>query len=292
MHKEILKKWGLYFIMLSIVCSFTGCSSMASKMNDIEEAKLSAENEKSEALETTEEYKSDKNSTEDNTTQYKSETSEHATTEVEKTAEIEETTEVSEENTLEGVNNDVTDIPDSEWKSAYEGRIREILDEKGYVDGYLYDVDQNGIPELFIGDSNLPQGETYTYTSDGMISLGSIASAFGHMYYKNGYLIKQSSTGGSPGKIWVTAWNFDGTTFQTVVELEFDCRLGDDSKPLVSGAGSYDEAVGIIEDLGMTASFTDMEFDGETYCQMNIDVSGLESIPKYDDDFITAVENY
>ena len=36
MHKEILKKWGLYFIMLSIVCSFTGGSSMASTMNDIE----------------------------------------------------------------------------------------------------------------------------------------------------------------------------------------------------------------------------------------------------------------
>ena len=188
---------------------------------------------------------------------------------------------------------DTAKIDVSEWKSAYKDRIQEIIDEHSYIYGYLYDVDGNGIPELFISDSNLPQGESYTYTNDGMVSLGSIAGAFSHLYYKDGCLIRQASSGGSPGPIWVSVLKFNGADVQTVNDLEFGEKLGSDGKPEVTGAGSYDEAVSIAEGYGMSVSFTEMEFDGETYCQVEVDASGLEGLMSYEnDDFIAAVENY
>lgn len=294
MRKNLFKRCGITLVTAAMACSLAGCTSVTEKMNEINNKEVTSEN-----VVTTENTEN----TENPKAEVKSEKSEEETekkTEADTTAEADTTEEITTESeaTTEAAislesGGDTTKIEASEWKSAYKGRIQEIIDERSYIDGYLYDVDGNGIPELFISDSNLPQGESYTYTKDGMVSLGSIASAFSHLYYKDGCLIRQASSGGSPGQIWVSVWKFNGADVQTVNELEFGYKLGSDGKPEVTGAGSYDEAVSIAEGYGMSVSFTEMEFDGETYCQVEVDTSGLEGLMIYEnDDFIAAVENY
>lgn len=293
MRKNLFKRCGITLVTAAMACSLAGCTSVAEKMYEINNKEVTSEN-----VVTTEDTETKDNSN----SEVKSEKSEETEkkTETDTTAEPDTTEEIttdSEAATEAAISlesgGDTTKIEASEWKSAYKGRIQEIIDEHSYIYGYLYDVDGNGIPELFISDSNLPQGETYTYTQDGMVSLGSIAGAFSHLYYKDGCLIRQASSGGSPGPIWVNVWKFNGTDVQTVNELEFGEKLGSDGKPEVTGAGSYDEAVSIAEGYGMSVSFTEMEFDGETYCQVEVDASGLEGLMSYEnDDFIAAVENY
>lgn len=293
MRKKLFKRCGITLVTAAMACSLAGCTSVTEKMNEINNKEVTSEN-----VVTTENTENKANSN----SEVKSEKSEETEkkTEVDTTAEIDTTEEIttdSEAATEAAISlesgGDTAKIEASEWKSAYKDRIQEIIDEHSYIDGYLYDVDGNGIPELFIRDSNLPQSETYTYTQDGMVSLGSIAGAFSHLYYKDGCLIRQASSGGSPGPIWVSVLKFNGTDVQTVNELEFGEKLGSDGKPEVTGAGSYDEAVSIAEGYGMSVSFTEMEFDGETYCQVEVDTSGLEGLMSYEnDDFIAAVENY
>lgn len=293
MRKNLFKRCGITLVTAAMACSLAGCTSVAEKMDEINNKEVTSEN-----VVTTENTETKANSN----SEVKSEKSEETEkkTETDTTAEPDTTEEIttdSEAATEAAISlesgGDTTKIEASEWKSAYKDRIQEIIDEHSYIYGYLYDVDGNGIPELFISDSNLPQGETYTYTQDGMVSLGSIAGAFSHLYYKDGCLIRQVSSGGSPGPIWVSVLKFNGTDVQTVNELEFGEKLGSDGKPEVTGAGSYDEAVSIAEGYGMSVSFTEMEFDGETYCQVEVDASGLEGLMSYDnDDFIAAVENY
>lgn len=293
MRKNLFKRCGITLVTAAMACSLAGCTSVAEKMDEINNKEVTSEN-----VVTTENTETKANSN----SEVKSEKSEETEkkTETDTTAEPDTTEEIttdSEAATEAAISlesgGDTTKIEASEWKSAYKGRIQEIIDEHSYIYGYLYDVDGNGIPELFISDSNLPQGETYTYTQDGMVSLGSIAGAFSHLYYKDGCLIRQASSGGSPGPIWVSVLKFNGTDVQTVNELEFGDKLGSDGKPEVTGAGSYDEAVSIAEGYGMSVSFTEMEFDGETYCQVEVDTSGLEGLMSYEnDDFIAAVENY
>lgn len=293
MRKKLFKRCGITLVTAAMACSLAGCTSVAEKMDEINNKEVTSEN-----VVTTEDTETKDNSN----SEVKSEKSEETEkkTETDTTAEPDTTEEIttdSEAATEAAISlesgGDTTKIEASEWKSAYKDRIQEIIDEHSYIYGYLYDVDGNGIPELFISDSNLPQGETYTYTQDGMVSLGSIAGAFSHLYYKDGCLIRQASSGGSPGPIWVSVLKFNGTDVQTVNELEFGEKLGSDGKPEVTGAGSYDEAVSIAEGYGMSVSFTEMEFDGETYCQVEVDASGLEGLMSYEnDDFIAAVENY
>jgi hypothetical protein len=293
MRKKLFKRCGITLVTAAMACSLAGCTSVAEKMDEINNKEVTSEN-----VVTTEDTETKDNSN----SEVKSEKSEETEkkTETDTTAEPDTTEEIttdSEAATEAAISlesgGDTAKIEASEWKSAYKDRIQEIIDEHSYIYGYLYDVDGNGIPELFISDSNLPQGETYTYTQDGMVSLGSIAGAFSHLYYKDGCLIRQASSGGSPGPIWVSVLKFNGTDVQTVNELEFGEKLGSDGKPEVTGAGSYDEAVSIAEGYGMSVSFTEMEFDGETYCQVEVDTSGLEGLMSYEnDDFIAAVENY
>lgn len=293
MRKKLFKRCGITLVTAAMACSLAGCTSVAEKMDEINNKEVTSEN-----VVTTEDTETKDNSN----SEVKSEKSEETEkkTETDTTAEPDTTEEIttdSEAATEAAISlesgGDTAKIEASEWKSAYKDRIQEIIDEHSYIYGYLYDVDGNGIPELFISDSNLPQGETYTYTQDGMVSLGSIAGAFAHLYYKDGCLIRQASSGGSPGPIWVSVLKFNGTDVQTVNELEFGEKLGSDGKPEVTGAGSYDEAVSIAEGYGMSVSFTEMEFDGETYCQVEVDTSGLEGLMSYEnDDFIAAVENY
>ncbi len=293
MRKKLFKRCGITLVTAAMACSLAGCTSVAEKMDEINNKEVTSEN-----VVTTENTETKANSN----SEVKSEKSEETEkkTETDTTAEPDTTEEIttdSEAATEAAISlesgGDTTKIEASEWKSAYKDRIQEIIDEHSYIYGYLYDVDGNGIPELFISDSNLPQGETYTYTQDGMVSLGSIAGAFSHLYYKDGCLIRQASSGESPGPIWVSVLKFNGTDVQTVNELEFGEKLGSDGKPEVTGAGSYDEAVSIAEGYGMSVSFTEMEFDGETYCQVEVDASGLEGLMSYEnDDFIAAVENY
>lgn len=293
MRKNLFKRCGITLVTAAMACSLAGCTSVAEKMDEINNKEVTSEN-----VVTTEDTETKDNSN----SEVKSEKSEETEkkTETDTTAEPDTTEEIttdSEAATEAAISlesgGDTAKIDVSEWKSAYKDRIQEIIDEHSYIYGYLYDVDGNGIPELFISDSNLPQGESYTYTNDGMVSLGSIAGAFSHLYYKDGCLIRQASSGGSPGPIWVSVLKFNGTDVQTVNELEFGEKLGSDGKPEVTGAGSYDEAVSIAEGYGMSVSFTEMEFDGETYCQVEVDASGLEGLMSYEnDDFIAAVENY
>lgn len=293
MRKKLFKRCGITLVTAAMACSLAGCTSVAEKMDEINNKEVTSEN-----VVTTEDTETKDNSN----SEVKSEKSEETEkkTETDTTAEPDTTEEIttdSEAATEAAISlesgGDTAKIDVSEWKSAYKDRIQEIIDEHSYIYGYLYDVDGNGIPELFISDSNLPQGESYTYTQDGMVSLGSIAGAFSHLYYKDGCLIRQASSGGSPGPIWVSVLKFNGTDVQTVNELEFGEKLGSDGKPEVTGAGSYDEAVSIAEGYGMSVSFTEMEFDGETYCQVEVDTSGLEGLMSYEnDDFIAAVENY
>lgn len=293
MRKKLFKRCGITLVTAAMACSLAGCTSVAEKMDEINNKEVTSEN-----VVTTEDTETKDNSN----SEVKSEKSEETEkkTETDTTAEPDTTEEIttdSEAATEAAISlesgGDTAKIEASEWKSAYKDRIQEIIDEHSYIYGYLYDVDGNGIPELFISDSNLPQGETYTYTQDEMVSLGSIAGAFSHLYYKDGCLIRQASSGGSPGPIWVSVLKFNGTDVQTVNELEFGEKLGSDGKPEVTGAGSYDEAVSIAEGYGMSVSFTEMEFDGETYCQVEVDTSGLEGLMSYEnDDFIAAVENY
>lgn len=293
MRKKLFKRCGITLVTAAMACSLAGCTSVAEKMDEINNKEVTSEN-----VVTTEDTETKDNSN----SEVKSEKSEETEkkTETDTTAEPDTTEEIttdSEAATEAAISlesgGDTTKIEASEWKSAYKDRIQEIIDEHSYIYGYLYDVDGNGIPELFISDSNLPQGETYTYTQDGMVSLGNIAGSFSHLYYKDGCLIRQASSGGSPGPIWVSVLKFNGTDVQTVNELEFGEKLGSDGKPEVTGAGSYDEAVSIAEGYGMSVSFTEMEFDGETYCQVEVDASGLEGLMSYEnDDFIAAVENY
>lgn len=293
MRKKLFKRCGITLVTAAMACSLAGCTSVAEKMDEINNKEVTSEN-----VVTTEDTETKDNSN----SEVKSEKSEETEkkTETDTTAEPDTTEEIttdSEAATEAAISlesgGDTAKIDVSEWKSAYKDRIQEIIDEHSYIYGYLYDVDGNGIPELFISDSNLPQGETYTYTQDGMVSLGSIAGAFSHLYYKDGCLIRQASSGGSPGPIWVSVLKFNGADVQTVNDLEFGEKLGSDGKPEVTGAGSYDEAVSIAEGYGMSVSFTEMEFDGETYCQVEVDTSGLEGLMSYEnDDFIAAVENY
>ena len=293
MRKKLFKRCGITLVTAAMACSLAGCTSVAEKMDEINNKEVTSEN-----VVTTEDTETKDNSN----SEVKSEKSEETEkkTETDTTAEPDTTEEIttdSEAATEAAISlesgGDTAKIEASEWKSAYKDRIQEIIDEHSYIYGYLYDVDGHGIPELFISDSNLPQGETYTYTQDGMVSLGSIAGAFSHLYYKDGCLIRQASSGGSPGPIWVSVLKFNGTDVQTVNELEFGEKLGSDGKTEVTGAGSYDEAVSIAEGYGMSVSFTEMEFDGETYCQVEVDTSGLEGLMSYEnDDFIAAVENY
>lgn len=293
MRKNLFKRCGITLVTAAMACSLAGCTSVAEKMDEINNKEVTSEN-----VVTTENTETKDNSN----SEVKSEKSEETEkkTETDTTAEPDTTEEIttdSEAATEAAISlesgGDTTKIEASEWKSAYKDRIQEIIDEHSYIYGYLYDVDGNGIPELFISDSNLPQGETYTYTQDGMVSLGSIAGAFSHLYYKDSCLIRQASSGGSPGPIWVSVLKFNGADVQTVNDLEFGEKLGSDGKPEVTGAGSYDEAVSIAEGYGMSVSFTEMEFDGETYCQVEVDASGLEGLMSYEnDDFIAAVENY
>lgn len=293
MRKNLFKRCGITLVTAAMACSLAGCTSVAEKMDEINNKEVTSEN-----VVTTEDTETKDNSN----SEVKSEKSEETEkkTETDTTAEPDTTEEIttdSEAATEAAISlesgGDTAKIDVSEWKSAYKDRIQEIIDEHSYIYGYLYDVDGNGIPELFISDSNLPQGESYTYTNDGMVSLGSIAGAFSHLYYKDGCLIRQASSGGSPGPIWVSVLKFNGADVQTVNDLEFGEKLGSDGKPEVTGAGSYDEAVSIAEGYGMSVSFTEMEFDGETYCQVEVDTSGLEGLMSYEnDDFIAAVENY
>ena len=286
MRKKLFKRCGITLVTAAMACSLAGCTSVAEKMDEINNKEVTSEN-----VVTTEDTETKDNSN----SEVKSEKSEETEkkTETDTTAEPDTTEEIttdSEAATEAAISlesgGDTAKIEASEWKSAYKDRIQEIIDEHSYIYGYLYDVDGNGIPELFISDSNLPQCESYTYTNDGMVSLGSIAGAFSHLYYKDGCLIRQASSGGSPGPIWVSVLKFNGADVQTVNDLEFGEKLGSDGKPEVTGAGSYDEAVSIV-------SFTEMEFDGETYCQVEVDASGLEGLMSYEnDDFIAAVENY
>lgn len=293
MRKNLFKRCGITLVTAAMACSLAGCTSVAEKMDEINNKEVTSEN-----VVTTEDTETKDNSN----SEVKSEKSEETEkkTETDTTAEPDTTEEIttdSEAATEAAISlesgGDTAKIDVSEWKSAYKDRIQEIIDEHSYIYGYLYDVDGNGIPELFISDSNLPQGESYTYTNDGMVSLGSIAGAFSHLYYKDGCLIRQASSGGSPGPIWVSVLKFNGADVQTVNDLEFGEKLGSDGKPEVTGAGSYDEAVSIAEGYGMSVSFTEMEFDGETHCQVEVDASGLEGLMSYEnDDFIAAVENY
>lgn len=293
MRKNLFKRCGITLVTAAMACSLAGCTSVAEKMDEINNKEVTSENVVTpENTETKANSNSEVKSEKSEETEKKTETD--TTAEPDTTEEITTDSEAATEAAISlESGGDTTKIEASEWKSAYKDRIQEIIDEHSYIYGYLYDVDGNGIPELFISDSNLPQGETYTYTQDGMVSLGSIAGAFSHLYYKDGCLIRQASSGGSPGPIWVSVLKFNGTDVQTVNELEFGEKLGSDGKPEVTGAGSYDEAVSIAEGYGMSVSFTEMEFDGETYCQVEVDASGLEGLMSYDnDDFIAAVENY
>lgn len=185
------------------------------------------------------------------------------------------------------------EITENEWKSAYTERINSVLQEYGHAYGYVYDLDGNGIPELIISDFGKHTGESYTYTKDGMVALGNLTGEFSHIYFQDGYFISMSSSGGSPGAIWVDVKKLDVNVISTINELEFGYKLAGDGKPEVKGAGSYDEAVSIIESYGMSAGFTEINYDGETYCQVDVDMSSLEQMNVYEDeDFVTAVENY
>ena len=201
MRKNLFKRCGITLVTAAMACSLAGCTSVAEKMDEINNKEVTSEN-----VVTTEDTETKDNSN----SEVKSEKSEETEkkTETDTTAEPDTTEEIttdSEAATEAAISlesgGDTAKIDVSEWKSAYKDRIQEIIDEHSYIYGYLYDVDGNGIPELFISDSNLPQGESYTYTNDGMVSLGSIAGAFSHLYYKDGCLIRQASSGGSPGPI-------------------------------------------------------------------------------------------
>lgn len=288
MRKNLFRRCGITLMTAAMACSLAGCTSVTEKMNEINNKEVTSEN-----VVTTENTEN----TENPKAEVKSEKSEDGT---EKNTEVDTTEEITIEikTTTEAATSlesggDTTKIEESEWKSAYIDRIESVQQEYSYAVGYIYDMDGNGIPELIICDMGRHDGESYTYTKDGMISLGNFAGEFSRIYYYDGYLINRASSGGSPGPIWVNVWKFNGTDVQTVNELEFGYKLGGDGKPEVTGAGSYDEAVSIVEGYGMSVSFTEMEFDGETYCQVEVDTSGLEGLMIYEnDDFIAAVENY
>lgn len=184
-------------------------------------------------------------------------------------------------------------ISEREWKDAYIEKIQSVKNEYSYVWGYLYDLDDNGIPELIISDWGSHDGESYTYTADGLISLGNMGGTFGHLYYRDGYLINRASSGGSPGPIWLTVWQLDGSEINTIKELEFDKNIDKHGEPLVTGAESYADAVNIVEKYGMSIDYQTMDFDGQSYCQVEIDTSALKDVNSYEEaDFVSAVENY
>ena len=293
MRKNLFKRCGITLVTAAVACSLAGCTSVAEKMDEINNKEVTSEN-----VVTTENTETKANSNSEVKSEKSEETEEK--TETDTTAESDTTEEITTESeaateaaiSLES-GGDTTKIEASEWKSAYIDRIKSVQQEYSCAVGYIYDMDGNGIPELIICDMGRHDGESYTYTKDGMISLGNFAGEFSRIYYHDGYLINRASSGGSPGPIWVNVWKFNGTDVQTVNELEFGEKLGSDGKPEVTGAGSYDEAVSIAEGYGMSVSFTEMEFDGETYCQVEVDTSGLEGLMSYEnDDFIAAVENY
>ena len=184
-------------------------------------------------------------------------------------------------------------ISEREWKDAYIEKIQSVKNEYNYVWGYLYDLDNNGIPELIISDLGRHDGESYTYTDDGLVPLGIMAGTFGHLYYEDGCLINRASSGGSPGPIWVIVWQLNGTDIHTVEELEFDMYVDENGEPLVTGAGSYADAVEIIKKYGMSIDYQIMDLNDQRYCQVNIDTSALDGLATYEDEaFISAVENY
>lgn len=126
-----------------------------------------------------------------------------------------------------------------------------------------------------------------------MISLGNMGGTFGHLYYRDGYLINRASSGGSPGPIWLTVWQLDGSEINTIKELEFDKNIDKHGEPLVTGAESYADAVNIVEKYGMSIDYQTMDFDGQSYCQVEIDTSALKDVNSYEEaDFVSAVENY
>ena len=69
-----------------------------------------------------------------------------------------------------------------------------------------------------------------------------MGGTFGHLYYRDGYLINRASSGGSPGPIWLTVWQLDGSEINTIKELEFDKNIDKHGEPLVTGAESYADA--------------------------------------------------
>ena len=287
--RKILENCCLAVLSISMVVSLTGCKIIE---NNVADAKKDIEQlQDSTAITTTE--NSEKINTE------KSET-----TESDKKDNISDTMVTTEEistvddNSAKSSTNlesggEKSQISEREWKDAYIEKIQSVKNEYSYVWGYLYDLDDNGIPELIISDWGSHDGESYTYTADGLISLGNMGGTFGHLYYRDGYLINRASSGGSPGPIWLTVWQLDGSEINTIKELEFDKNIDKHGEPLVTGAESYADAVNIVEKYGMSIDYQTMDFDGQSYCQVEIDTSALKDVNSYEEaDFVSAVENY
>lgn len=287
--RKILENCCLAVLSISMVVSLTGCKIIE---NNVADAKKDIEQlQDSTAITITE--NSEKINTE------KSET-----TESDKKDNISDTMVTTEEistvddNSAKSSTNlesggEKSQISEREWKDAYIEKIQSVKNEYSYVWGYLYDLDDNGIPELIISDWGSHDGESYTYTADGLISLGNMGGTFGHLYYRDGYLINRASSGGSPGPIWLTVWQLDGSEINTIKELEFDKNIDKHGEPLVTGAESYADAVNIVEKYGMSIDYQTMDFDGQSYCQVEIDTSALKDVNSYEEaDFVSAVENY
>ena len=69
--------------------------------------------------------------------------------------------------------------------------------------------------------------------------------------------------------------------------------VDENGEPLVTGAGSYADAVEIIKKYGMSIDYQIMDLNDQRYCQVNIDTSALDGLATYEDEaFISAVENY
>lgn len=287
--RKTLENCCLAVLSISMVVSLTGCKIIENKVadakKDIEQlqdstAITTTENSEKINTEKSETIESDKK---DNISDTMATTEEIST--------VDDNSAKSSTNLESG--GEKSQISEREWKDAYIEKIQSVKNEYSYVWGYLYDLDDNGIPELIISDWGSHDGESYTYTADGLISLGNMGGTFGHLYYRDGYLINRASSGGSPGPIWLTVWQLNGSEINTIEELEFDKYIDKHGEPLVTGAESYADAVNIVEKYGMSIDYQTMDFDGQSYCQVEIDTSALKDVNSYEEaDFVSAVENY
>ncbi len=113
------------------------------------------------------------------------------------------------------------------WQQAYRTILDEYINSEGDEESFaryeLYDVDSNGIPELFISGGEYHYADLYVYTfaNNKLIKLGtgSIAGASGIAYVvpnKNYVFFK----GGNQGSYWIIVYELMNNQFIKIATLE------------------------------------------------------------------------